>query len=206
MGFNFRSAGHHLHLGRDSDGTSITGVAVSPLNNFLILCPPVAYLETMRSKAEFIFFLSFLKWQSQWCHCPLLQRQLFGELYSQPCTMIFWQIICLTCTALAEILVKVCSLLEPEIKVEHISCETRMGDSGECHLILFHIALVALQLLPAKNRPFPSYLPADMMGQMHSPWLSSPPLTLIRLSFHRPLSLPSSQESTSVLLCLAVPA
>lgn len=56
--------------------------------------------------------------------------------------MIFWETICLTCIALAEFLFKACSLLEPEIKAEHISHETRVGGSGESHLILFHMSLI----------------------------------------------------------------
>lgn len=38
VGFNFKFAGQHLHLGRDSNGTTITGIAASPLSNFLIVC------------------------------------------------------------------------------------------------------------------------------------------------------------------------
>lgn len=71
--------------------------------------------------------------------------------------------ICLTCIVLPEFLYKTCSLPEPEIKAEHASPETREGGSGESHLVLFHMALLVLQLLPSLKQTFPNLSPSRLL-------------------------------------------
>lgn len=92
-------------------------------------------------------------------------------------TLIFWKPICLTCLVLAEFLFKAYSLLEPEVKAEDTSPETRVGGSAESHLTLFRMALVALQLLPAETQTFPKPPPCSSDGS------GAFPLPLVPASF-----------------------
>lgn len=102
-------------------------------------------------------------------------------------------------------------LIEPEIKAEHMSPDTRMGCAGDFYLILFHMTLVwpsCCRCFHRKSRPFPSHLPSVLMGQLYNgsaEYQRASPNSGWALLPHTGPSLSCSQDSTLALHCLSAP-